>query len=217
MEAEKLKKAFRIDIPVEVVRTGESQIILDPSGKRARIEYLHKDELFEAFAGLRLGLDYSPLLTTFYFQRNLSEEEARYAVMFSKVITPVIKAWTYRNALRYVERERVEREVREIIEEMTMVHMWRKAESPPEHHERGIYTATAYLIGKVMGFDVKAEFIGEEAESWRRYLELLEGLVEKTPSPYLLTKIPPVIKAPYKVRVRKVPYPHYEVRRLPQK
>ena len=213
MRAEDYKKLFRIDIPVEVVRTGKSQTILDAEKKWAKIEYLYEDELFEALAELRLGLDYSPLLTTFYFQKNLSEEEGKYAVMFSQVATPLVKAWTYRNALRYADREIVEKEAREVIEEMTMIHMWREPETPAEHYQKGIYTVTGYLIGKVLGFDVKAEFVGEGAESWRKYLEFLEQFVEKTPSPYLLTKIPEKIEAPYRVKVKKVPYLHYEVKK----
>lgn len=213
MKVENYKKLFRIDIPVEVVRTGESQTVLDAEKKWARIEYLYEDELFEAFAELRLGLDYSPLLTTFYFQKNLTDEEAKYAVMFFEVTTPLTKAWAYRNTLRYMDRETVEKEAREVIEEITMMHMLKKPESPAEHYRRGIYTTAAYLVGKVMGFDVRAEFVGEEAASWRKYLKFLEQLVEKTPSPYLLTKIPEKIDAPYRVQVKKVPYLHYKVRK----
>lgn len=213
MKAEELKRLFKIDIPVEVVRMEKSQTVLDPSGKKARVEYLYEDELFEAFAELRLGLDYSPLLTTFYFQKNLSEEEARYAIMFSQITAPLVKAWTYRNALRYVDRETVEKEAREVIEEITIAHMWREPESPAEHYQKGIYTVATYLIGKVLGFPVRAEFRGEEAQSWERYLEFLEKLTEEKPSPYLLTQVPEETEAPYKVRVRKIPYPHYEVKK----
>ncbi len=203
---------FKIDIPVEVLRTGESQIVLDPNKRKAKIEYLYEDELFEAFAELKLGLDYSPLLTTLYFQKDLSEEEGKYALMFADLTTPIRKAWAYRNALRYVERERVEKEVREIIEEMMMVHMWKEAETPVQHYKRGIYISTAYLLGKAVDLDVKVEFVGKEAKSWRKYLEFLERMAEEKPSPYLLIRIPPVVEAPYTVKVKKIPYPHYEVK-----
>ena len=208
------KKLFRIDIPVEVIKTGESKTFLDINGKRAKIEYLYEDELFEAFAELRMGLDYSPLLTTLFFQKGLSKEEEKYAVMFAKITTPIRKAWAFKNALKYASREIVEKEAREVIEEIMMIYMWKEAKDLKELYERGIYMSTSYLIGKALGLGVKIEYIGEESESWYKYIRFLEKIIEEKPSPYLLTRIPPVVDAPYRVKVKKVPYPHYEIKQV---
>ena len=211
-----LLEEFRIDIPVEVrkIEHGESLVTLLPNRKRAIIEYSHEGDLFDVVAVLRLGLDYSPLLTTFYFQKDYTEEEEGFVREFYLLSLPLIKTWAFLNAIRYVGEERAKKEAREIAEYINLAYMWAVPESREEQVVKQIHYMVAYLLLKyVVGERVDLKFEGEYKEEWEGYVELVEELIRRKPSPYILTQIPEKTGATYRVRVRKVPYPHYEVRR----
>ena len=42
----------------------------------------------------------------------------------------------------------------------------------------------------------------------------IEKILKERPFPYLLTRIPDETSSPYKVRVRKQPHPHYEIKSI---
>jgi len=180
-------KLFRIDIPLELKKTGKNLLILSITGKKAIIEYAYEDELFEPLAQLRLALDYSPLLATFYFQRNMSPEEEKYAVMFSQLTSPLIKAWSFKNALLYVPKEIVIKEYREIAEEVLLFDLSVSAEEFPE---KGRFTIATYLIGKALGEPARLKLIGDKDGEWERYIRAMEEFLEEKPSPYILAKLP---------------------------
>ncbi len=210
----KLLEEFRINIPVKVkkIEQGEGLVTLLPNKKKAIIEYFHEGDLFDMVATLRLGLDYSPLLTTFYFQRNYTEEEAGFMREFYLLSLPLIKTWAFLNAVRYVGEERVKREAKEISDYVNIAYMWVIPESREEQAVKQIHYTTAYLLLKYVAKEkVNLRFEGEYKKEWERYVELVERLIHQKPSPYLLTRIPEETKAPYRVKVRKVPYPHYEL------
>ena len=206
---------FRIEIPVEVKKVpySEGSAILLPNKKKAIIEYSHDDDLFDLVATLRLGLDYSPLLTTFYFQEKYTEKEAEYMKKFHLLCLPITKTWAFLNALKYVEEEKVKKEAKEIAEYVNLTYMWVSPESYGEQFLKQIHHVTAYLLLKyVVKMDTILKVEGEHVEEWKRYIELAEELVKEKPSPYLLAKIPEKTSAPYRVRVRKQPFSHYEVK-----
>jgi len=207
---EKLRELFRIEIPLELKRTGGSQTILYPEGDRAVIEYMEEDELVEAFATLRLGLDYSPLLATLWFQKDLSEEEERYADMFHVLITPIWFAWTWINAQRYLPEELLEKELKEMYEFSQFVLM--SSKDIPESLRRKS-TIGLYLTFKGLGYPAKLRLEGETKE-WREYMKAMEDMLFEKPSPHLLTKLPGITKAPYRVEVKEEPYLHYEVKKV---
>ena len=208
-------KEFKIDIPVEVRKVSESEgiVTLLPNRKRAIIEYSHEGDLFDMIATLRLGLDYSPLLTTFYFQKDCTEEEMKFFREFYLLSLPVVKTWAFKNAFRYVEEKRVKKEAKAIADYVNIAYMWSSPEDLEKQAIKQVHHVVAYLLLKyVVEEEIDLELEGDYKEEWERYIELVEELVKEKPSPYLLAKIPERIEAPYRVKVKKIPFLHYEVK-----
>ena len=207
-----LKDIFMIDIPMDIEHNSVSRIIVEPDLSKAKITYTNKDELFEAFAQVRLALDYrSPLLATYYLQKELSEKEVGYAYMFTSLAMPFVKGWTYRNAIRYAGYKLVAKEVKEIVEETILISMWVEPKEQDNYFDRNIFSATAYALARSINAKVQTKFIGNSG-FWRKYIELIEKFITKEPSPQLLCQIPEVLEAPYTVSVKEEPYPYFVIK-----
>ena len=208
---------FGIDIPVDIKKVpySEGSVVLLPNKKKATIEYSHDGDLFDLVATLRLGLDYSPLLTTFYFQEKYTEEEAEHMRRFFLFSLPITKTWAFKNALKYIEEEKVKKEAQEISEYVNLTYMWVSPKNYGEQFLKQIYHIVAYLLLKyVVRVDITLRVGGKYAEEWKGYIEFAEETIKEKPSPYLLTRIPDKMGAPYRVRVRKQPFLYYEVKNL---
>ncbi len=203
---------FRLEeYPLELEKGKSETVYIPPVMK---VGYRYVDELFEAFAFLRLGIDYDPLLATMVFQENPTEREKEYISMFHTLVSPLRRAWAWKVAQNYVDREFLEKEFMSTYEESQLFLMYQP--DVPESLKRDL-TIGMYLIGKAIGIEGRLEldFRGLEEKDvriWKKYIDTMEEFVLKEPDVNLLLLLPEITYAPYRVEIKEEPYRHYSVR-----
>jgi len=207
---EKYKTIFQIpdEIEIQLVNVeGKQELTYIPEQKKAIIHLDPKfpQDLAELIAQLKLGIEYHPLLATFYFQPNLTKEEEIFASSFYTAVVPVVDAWVYKTMKEYLPTEELEKQLEELqtLWERLELEKLYTGNTEPEADRRR-HSFSMYLIFKILGYPAQLKLIGKgkQLQEWIRYKKTLEWAIQQTPSPEILTQIPEKTKAPYKVSVK---------------
>lgn len=170
-------------------------------------------DLAELLAMAKLA-EVDPLLVTFFFQKDLTEEEIQYAQTFHTLCQPLQDAWVWRTLRKYAP-DIYEQEILEVLA------MWESI-SPDfttikDQQTRRIalglwailYENPANIANLVLEADSD-----ESLQAWSAYIDQLQESIRKEPSvdEYLL--LPEVTNSPYTVTVEVTEgLRHYRVKR----
>ena len=94
MDISELRKKFEIpdDFEIKITQNGGNSMTFSQKGDRADIEIGQDDEIVAMVAKVKMGL-INPLLATYYFQKDLPEEYAKYVNSFASIVSPLSDAW----------------------------------------------------------------------------------------------------------------------------
>ena len=89
----KLRKKFEIpdDFIININQNGGNSMTFSLKGGRADVEIGLDDEILAMVAKIKMGLS-NPLLATYYFQKDLPEEYAKYVNSFVGIVSPLFDA-----------------------------------------------------------------------------------------------------------------------------
>ena len=211
---------FQIKTPIEIkagkpdIESDYEVVFLSEQNKaiiRGLPDSLKKD-MAEICAMIKLG-EKHPLLCTFVFQEEATTDEtiAKYCGMFVELCQPLQDAWGWRTIQAYLPEKEFKKEFQKLLKFYNTL----KSMIPfmDSYHQRRIQIG-AYLTFYALGQNAKLKLLGKgkNRQEWQRYIRALEELALKDPDPHLLTKLPEIANAPYRVNIQSLPHWHYEVR-----
>lgn len=192
---------FRKPVIFEDIEKGNEVVALsDRIIIRGDAETL-KYDLAEMLSRAKLG-EKDPLLTTFFFQKDLSQEEQKYARIFYSLCQPLQDAWTYKTMRKYVP-DIYQREVEGLLK------MWDIAFAGPlkdsdSETRRQVLGMWAILYENPNN---KAELIIQAEEynkqSWNNYIDALKEFIRQEPDIQYYLSLPVKVNSPYEVKLEK--------------
>jgi len=228
-EIEKYKKIFQIpeDFQIEVEEMPQGhELTFYPEEKKAVIK-LDKDSISdipELIAQLKMGIEYHPLLATFYFQPDLTKQEEFFASSFYTLVIPLIDAWVWKVMKDYLPEEELEKQVKELktLWEVAQLEKMRLGDVPMKEALRRRMSFSQYLIFRTLGYDAELQLQVEAKnekekkkliQEWVRYKKALENFAKHEPNIKDILELPKITKAPFSVKA--VDSKYYEVKKLP--
>lgn len=168
-------------------------------------------------AKVKMGL-INPLLATYYFQKDITEQEIKYANSFIGLISPLLDAWEMKTIKKYAP-DLITQEIEDIIDMMTYFEKLKKQDvfkNKDFEKEKRIYLslwAMAHALEITDSIKIEILYFFDNTEQWERYLKTLKELVTKDPDVYLLPKLIEVTGgADYTAKVIDKPYWHFEIK-----
>ncbi|MEM0333614.1 MAG: hypothetical protein QXX30_04125 [Candidatus Aenigmatarchaeota archaeon] len=201
------KEIFKIpeDLEVKVRFEKSNECLYYPHENKAIIKVAQIEDLDESFAQLKLGIMYSPLLSTLFFQKELSPEEQKLAARFYYLSYPILSAWTWQIMRMYLPGERYRKAMEETLkmyEDLVLTKMLSKIK--PDYMTNTAIPIALYLVLKDAGMNPKIKPIGKEnVKFYVKYIKLLEEMLDKTPSPELLIELAKKTDFPAEVSIEK--------------
>lgn len=217
---EKYKQIFQIpdniSIQLEPVPQGQ-ELIFSPEENKAilKVDKYSYGDIPELIAHLKLGIDYHPLLATFYFQKDLSQEEAIFAKDFYMLIAPVIDVWVWKTMKKYLPAKEFKHQLNQLIEiyEKAQLYKMHFGKDTEDELLKRRMSFSYYLILKNLGYNAKLKLIGKgkQLQEWIRYKKLLVKIARNEPNIEDLISIPEQLNAPYRVYTSSQPHWHYVI------
>ncbi|MEM4134405.1 MAG: hypothetical protein QXV73_04335 [Candidatus Micrarchaeia archaeon] len=218
----KLKEKFEVKEEIEIKYDLEDTGRVDflPDGKKVRLVIppeINYYDLVDLFGLIKLG-EINYLLATFYFQKDLTEEEKKYAEMFHLLCQPLQDVWCYKIIKNYLQED----EYKEIIQDLVNLYENVKeiVEAPPmegvempEDIKRRLYVSTALILEKTSNADVNLIITGKYKKEWEIYLFWIRHFADLKPDPKYFVKLPKITSAPYEVKIKKSEIEYYEVKK----
>ncbi len=171
------------------------------------------NDLPEIFASIKLG-EKNPLLTTFFFQENLTQEDKEFCSMFYTLCEPLKDAWTWKEMKKYLTKEEMDKQLEELKKLyeifLEIEQKIKQGEKSKEAIQRRGIIGT-YLIFSSLGYPVKIQLTGENKKEWKKYLKALKHFSLSDPDPQLFCQLPEITKAPYRAEVKEKPYWHFYI------
>lgn len=173
-------------------------------------------DLIDLFGVIKLG-EIHYLLATFYFQKDLSKEEEKYARMFYILCNPLQDVWSYKMIKKYLS----EKEYEEVIEDLIKLYEDTKeivVENDlelPELINRRLHISIALILEKTANVEVNLIITGKYKKEWEIYLFWLRHYADLEPNPEHYIHLTEKCSAPYRVKIRKDnSYEYFEVKKL---
>jgi len=217
-----LFQRFRFQKPIELQHLEKGDEIISLPDKtiiRMDAEAEEKD-LAPILAKAKLA-EQDQLLGTFFFQKNLTEEESKLAHKFFNLCQPLQDAWTYK-VLRQYAPDIYEAEIEELIG------YWKALQMMPP--EGGIAHLTANdpkmrnqvlsmfaILNENPANTVEMLLITDKENSadWDGYISALKEFVHAEPDANLYLRLATASNAPYTVQIITEPdgFRHFEVKK----
>lgn len=170
-------------------------------------------DLAEILAKAKLG-ETNPLLATFFFQEDLSEEDGSYASMFFRLYQPLQDAWIYKTMRQYAP-DVYEAEIEELMSywKLLLPGPVRDTGNPEMRRQ---YLSIFTILSENPSNQIRLILHSDETnrQDWERYVGALKELVHSEPSPDLFLRLPEESNAKYQVRIATGSngFRHYNVR-----
>ena len=217
MNISELRQKFEIpdDFEININQNGGNSMTFSSKGDRADVEIGLDDEILAMVAKIKMGL-INPLLATYYFQKDLPEEYARYVNSFVGIVSPLLDAWEMKTIKKYAP-ELLEEELRDIAGIMKQFDEMKRQglKNRDFGREKRIYIslwAMAHALEMTDIIKIDILYFFDNTENWDKYLRTMRELAVEEPDPYLLPKLPEAVKADFTVKVINKPYWHFEIR-----
>jgi len=166
-----------------------------------------KSDIAEILSLAKMGeKDY--LLTTFYFQSNMTRKEEHYCNAFYQLYRPLQLAWAYKTMRDYLP-EVYEREVDRVIA------MYEAIKGQVANNREIVLGMFAIVAENPAGkADMKLRVPENKRVEWEQYLNLIRTYARMEPDVNLYVRLAEETRAPYTVRVAtdKNGFKYFEVR-----
>lgn len=198
-----LFQMFQFRKPIEIVDlpegSGDEVVVLENKIIIKGDSVSFEKDLPEVLSRAKLGED-NPLLATFFFQQNMTEQERRYASMFFRLCQPLQDAWAWKTMRKYAP-DIYEKEVSELFD------MWQKL------HDSVLNDTDAEMRRQILGMwailyenptnDVRLIVLSDEGNKtdWNAYIDALEKYIRQEPNVDYFLKLPAIVNAPYRVSI----------------
>lgn len=214
---ETLRKKFEIpgDFIININKAGGNSLTFIQGKNQVDIEIGQDDELLAMIAKIKMGL-LNPLLATYYFQKDITEKEVKYANAFISLISPLLDAWEMKTINKYAP-DLIMQELKDIADMMKNFDKLKKAGAikRDNNSEKRIYISLwtmAHALEMTDLIKIEILYFFDNTDQWERYLKTLRELAVQEPDPYLLPKLSAAAQADYAVKVTSKPYWYFDVR-----
>lgn len=213
---------YQLKKPVEFEEYEGQEIIAYPEKTLIRTdnESLAKD-LHELLATAKLA-ETDPLLATFFFQSDNTEQEERFFSMFFRLCQPLQDAWIMKTIREYAP-EAYEKEIAEIYRMNMLIQDFKIADTGPVFHQADDNAEKRRMS---LGFwlmcyenpdnDIKIEIKTDDdnRDDWENYIEALKQFSRMSPDVNLFLKLPEIVNAPYAAKIKEDDrgFRYYDVR-----
>ncbi len=183
------------ELEVSVVTDAyKEEVIYSPKNNHVYFYLMSEDitdtALNELVARLKVGIEYHPLLTTLYFEKPNTEREKFAIEQFYYLVVPLIDVWAWKEMLKYLPMERVEKRFDEIRNKAEILELYRMMGFSVGNLDRFRMSISGHLISKILlGYDSNLKIVSKNRsaiEEWNEYISELENLSYETPNINLL-------------------------------
>lgn len=212
---EKLMQNFIFTKPVIIEDIDSGNAIIAENDKitiQCDAESEEKD-FAELLSIAKLG-EKDPLLATFYFQKDLTEEEAKFSRMFFNLCTPLQAAWAYRIMRKYVPST-YEKEVETLFKLVEAIIPDFKFSDTGDVKLRTIFLSSFAILyeSPIVTADLVLRADEEVEKVWSNYLNTLLRLTKEEPDVRLYLELPESSDAPYKVEIADDGFRHFVIKK----
>lgn len=192
---------FKTPVILEDLPAGEKEevVALDNKIVIRGDEDTFKCSLTEMLSHAKLG-EIDPLLATFWFEKDMSDEDQRFAAMFHNLCKPLQAAWVYKIMRRYAPSA-YGKEIKELLD------MWdsigQKLLNSGDPKDMDIVLSLFAILYDNPEYDIELEITSDDANqaAWVKYITVLKQYVRMEPDPEIYLKLPGATDAPYRMGI----------------